>query len=769
MKSFNESFGTVGLKSADPSSKHRTARRIFWSLLGTFMLVALLPAVPAAAQIHLAPVSSSTTYEAVTPTRLMDTRSSTKLGPGGTRNLTISGDGGGATAVVLNVTVTRTTAIGFLTVYPTGTTRPLASNLNWVAGKTIANLVEVKLGSGSQVTFYNSAGSTDVIADLEGYFAPTGGNFGGHVALTPARITDTRTGSGKPNAGSHLGPGVKLDIQVTGAGGVPSTGVSAVVLNFTVTNTTATSFLTVWPKGELRPTASNLNWVAGRTIANRVFVPVDPATGKVSVYNSAGSTDVIVDVSGYFTDASTPGAEFTPQIPVRLEDTRSSGTTLGAGSTLTLQVGGVAGVPTDASAVILNVTATNTTATSFLTVYPSTSSRPTASDLNWTAGVTIPNLVVATLGDDGAIKIYNPAGHADVLVDLFGYFQTPGPPPPPPSLVSALLNVGTKTITATWDQVVNCPAGSASDFTFADAYTGPGKASTDTSPVVASAVASVLSGGFGTTACIVTFGSEPANFGTNDFGTLTYSKPGSASIINAVNNANGFAPSNSVTAPDTSAPNLSAVSALVGSGILLVTYNEPVLCTSVVVGDYAVTLNGASDLVTGAACNGGSGGSSNLVNVTVSTAPTTTSDTWTLASHSVTDQSGQTEPGTQSRSGFAAGIRLTGMTWTATPITGGTGTITLTFSSPLDCTSVDIGDFTVTDITNQGGFDPVVLLTGVDSCSGSSAVYDYSIGNGGLFSSDTVQATAKSGSDGNTVLNSTDTQVEQVGDSLTIN
>ena len=412
MKSFNEPFGAIGLKSADATSKHRTALRIFWSLLGTLMLVALLPAVPAAANVHLA-VSSGSVYTAVTPVRLMDTRSSTKLGAGGTRNLTVTGGLGapvGATAVVLNVTVTNTTATSFLTVYPTGTTRPLASNLNWVAGKTIPNLVEVPVGSGGQVTFFNAAGSTDVIADLEGSFNDPSGNAGGHVALTPARITDTRTNSGKPNAGSHLAAGSTLDIMVNGQGGVPNlgvsgglSGVSGVILNFTVTNTTATSFLTVWPTGATRPTASNLNWVAGLTIANRVFVPVDPVTGKVSVYNAAGSTDVIVDVSGYFTDSSAPGAPFTPQIPVRIADTRSSGTTLGAGSTLTLQVGGVAGVPTDASAVILNVTATNTTATSFLTVYPSTaSSRPTASDQNWTAGVTIPNLVVAKLGDDRA-------------------------------------------------------------------------------------------------------------------------------------------------------------------------------------------------------------------------------------------------------------------------------------------------------------------------------------------------------------------------------
>jgi hypothetical protein len=82
----------------------------------------------------------------------------------------------------------------------------------------------------------------------------------------------------------------------------------------------------------------------------------------------------------------------------------------------------VAGVPYFATAVVLNVTATNTSASSFLTVHPSTKALPTASDLNWVAHQTLPNLVVATLGDTGAISFYNAAGTADVVADLVGYF-----------------------------------------------------------------------------------------------------------------------------------------------------------------------------------------------------------------------------------------------------------------------------------------------------------------------------------------------------------
>jgi len=154
--------------------KSRSAT-VFSSLLAPLALAALLPAAPAAALAPLVVVFPSV-YTSVAPVRLMDTRSSTKLGAGVTRDLTVAGGTTGvpvgATGVVLNVTVTRTTRASTLTVYPAGTTRPLASNLNWIAGKTIANLVAVQVGTGGQVTFFNSAGSTDVIADLEGYLPP---------------------------------------------------------------------------------------------------------------------------------------------------------------------------------------------------------------------------------------------------------------------------------------------------------------------------------------------------------------------------------------------------------------------------------------------------------------------------------------------------------------------------------------------------------------------------------------------------------------------
>jgi hypothetical protein len=343
-----------------------------------------------------------------------------------------------AEAVTLNVTVTDTTASSFLTVYPSGGSIPAPSNLNWPAGDTVANLVIVQIGSGGDVSFYNNQGQTDLVVDLEGYFSPesTGSTAGSYVPLTPARICDTRpasvTGFSNQCASQTLGPGSTLSVTVSGEGGVPSSGVTGVVANVTATDTTAASFLTVFPGGSAMPNASNLNWGAGRTIANRVMIPLD-GTGEINVINSQGDTDVLIDISGYITSgAGTPPSNealFTAISPFRARDTRSDGPTLGPGGTLTQTLAGLAGeIATNASAVVLNVTAVDTTAVSYLTVYPG-GTPPNASDLNWPAGATVPNLTVATLSGTGTATVFNAVGSTDVLLDAFGYFVPESPQP----------------------------------------------------------------------------------------------------------------------------------------------------------------------------------------------------------------------------------------------------------------------------------------------------------------------------------------------------
>ena len=200
----------------------------------------------------------------------------------------------GVTAVVMNVTAVSPTATSFVTVYPDGQAVPTASNLNLVAGQTVANLVIVPVVNG-KVDLRNQAGTVDLLADVTGYFASGGSGF--HTA-GPVRVMDTRSGIGV--AKGVVGPGGSVTLQVVGANGVPATGVTAVVLNVTATQGTATSYLTVYPDGRTVPTASNVNFTAGETIANLVVVPV--VNGKVDFRNATGNVQIIGDLSGYFTN-----------------------------------------------------------------------------------------------------------------------------------------------------------------------------------------------------------------------------------------------------------------------------------------------------------------------------------------------------------------------------------------------------------------------------------------------------------------------------------
>ncbi len=372
-------------------------------------------------------------YTALAPYRILDTRQSSALPPGGSVTLQVTGTGTGSDAVpagavvaVLNVTVTQGSQAGVLTVYPGGSASPPTSNLNWAKGQTVPNLVTVPLSPGGTVGITDhSAGSVDVVVDVEGYYAAPTSGAGQYAGLVPARILDTRNGTG--GITGPIAGGQTIALQVTGRGGVPASGVAAVVMNVTVTQTTRSGFLTAYPTGEARPTASNVNWVKGETVANRVMVPVGSG-GQVTLYNSYGDTQIVVDVNGYFTDGSvTPGTDglLVPLAPHRLLDTRLTGQTLGPGQVLTVPVAGLAGVPSSgASAVVMNVTVTDTTTAGFLTVYPAgTAARPTASDVNWVKGKTVPNMTVATLGAAGAIDVYNSYGRTDVVIDVVGWFS----------------------------------------------------------------------------------------------------------------------------------------------------------------------------------------------------------------------------------------------------------------------------------------------------------------------------------------------------------
>jgi hypothetical protein len=243
-------------------------------------------------------------FHSVTPARLLDTRTSTGGHPGPmtggeTYNLPVAGQAGlpavaSISSIIINLTVSGPSQAAYLTAFPGGT-RPTASNLNVQAGAVQPNRVAVKINpADGTVSIFLSDGSADVIVDVNGWFSTATGGAGVlYHGVSPARIYDSR-GVGQ----SMLGPDQSRPLQIRGQGGVP-VGATVVVGNVTVTNSNIGSFMTIYPTDAARPLASDLNWPIAATFPNLVVVRIG-ADGKVAYYNALGSTDLVVDVSGWF-------------------------------------------------------------------------------------------------------------------------------------------------------------------------------------------------------------------------------------------------------------------------------------------------------------------------------------------------------------------------------------------------------------------------------------------------------------------------------------
>jgi IPT/TIG domain len=412
-------------------------------------------------------------YIPVTPYRILDTRTTGgPLGPGAIRQLQVTDVGSGtqipptATAAVLNVTEVSGSASSLLTIYPAFTTRPNASNLNFVAHTVIANLVTVTLGNngGPQewVDIYNALGSVNVLVDVEGYFTPDVATDpqGLFHPIAPIRVCDTRHPSPTPNCSAHgaLGGGESMEINFTTAGGLPSDGsAEAAVVNLTGVAGNASTFLSLFPtdsSGQCpygpghAPSFSMINLLPGAVQANRVMVALGPSTPSggddaLCVYNAVGTINVLVDANGWYGSSSAPlspaGYQFQALPPTRICDTRVSSFpctegAIGAALSRLTPVAGAVDIPSKVSstivaAVIANLTAVAPTAKTYLTLYPANLTRaPGVSDLNVNAGEVLPNLVVVqldTTGDanDGKVYLYNGAGSVNAIIDIEGWFQ----------------------------------------------------------------------------------------------------------------------------------------------------------------------------------------------------------------------------------------------------------------------------------------------------------------------------------------------------------
>ncbi|MCU1360330.1 MAG: hypothetical protein JWN99_1619, partial [Ilumatobacteraceae bacterium] len=287
----------------------------------------------------------------------------------------------------------------------------------------IKHLVSSAAVCGALVAALALGGSASAAVPVRGTFTP----------VDPARILDTRDGTGVVD--HHVGPlgiGQVIELDVTGVGGVPADGVGAVVLNVTVTEAAGNGFVTVYPCGLGRPTASNLNFVRGVNAANLVTAKVG-VDGRVCLFTS-NQTQLVGDVSGWYGDdfASVPGFLYEQLDPARIVDTRD-GTGLGerpigplaTGEILAVTIPGTGGVPLDGDvrAVTMNVTTADSTEAGYITVFPCDQLRPTVSNVNFDpANPTVANLATVRLSSTGQVCFFASAA-TSLIVDVQGYFS----------------------------------------------------------------------------------------------------------------------------------------------------------------------------------------------------------------------------------------------------------------------------------------------------------------------------------------------------------
>jgi hypothetical protein len=244
--------------------------------------------------------------------------------------------------------------------------------------------------------------------------------------VAPARIEDTRPGSGEPGSGDAPGVGQVLSMQVSGIGPIPATRVSAVVLNLTVIvgPTASPETISVFPTGLAVPSSPTINLTSAGTQSDLVEVALGRG-GSVSVYSGAGGTQIIADVEGWY-DTSAPGSGaglYNPVDPTRIVDTRT-GQTLGAGDSLVVQVAGSGGIPSSgAEAAVLSVTVIGAAPQGVVQVEPTGTSPDNTSLVDFYNFQPVANQVVAMLGSGGDVTVYNDSsGSLNLLIDVEGWY-----------------------------------------------------------------------------------------------------------------------------------------------------------------------------------------------------------------------------------------------------------------------------------------------------------------------------------------------------------
>ena len=390
-------------------------------------------------------VSQSTSglrFVSMPPCRLVDTRDATK--PSGFGPPSLVGEASRsftlpngpcdippyalAQAYSLNVTVVPHGELGYLTVWPTGQSQPLASTLNSLDGEVQANAAIVAGGTGGAISVL-ATNNTDLVLDINGYFVLPNAVPGelGFYPMTPCRLVDTRPGAQSTIITGALVGGTSTTLPIlsgtyTGSSplpcDVPSTA-RAYSLNFTLVPTGPVGYLTVYPTGEDLPIVSTLNDPTGAVQANAAIAPAGTG-GNIEAFVTQ-TTNLVVDINGYFAQVGAGPLSLYTLPPCRVLDTRNPPGAPPFEGTINVNVlGSGCGGTSAAEAYVFNATVVPDGLLGYLTLWPEESVQPLISTLNAYAGDVTSNMAIVSTSDTEISAFAT--NNTYLVLDIFGYF-----------------------------------------------------------------------------------------------------------------------------------------------------------------------------------------------------------------------------------------------------------------------------------------------------------------------------------------------------------
>jgi hypothetical protein len=371
---------------------------------------------------------SALRFVPVTPCRLVDTRNTPNgqfegpaLSGGGTRNFTIPQSANcnipsTAAAYSLNVAVIPNGPLGYVTLWPAGQTQPLVATLSSIDGRVRSNAAIVPAGPGGTISVYAS-NATDLVMDINGYFTTAAPGAYAFYPVTPCRLVDTRNSNGSLGGPALPGNTSRTFPLPAGSCNLPSTA-QAYSLNLAVVPQGPLGYITAWPTGQTQPGTANLSSVTGTVTASAAIVPAG-TSGSINVYTS-NTTDLIIDVNGYFAVPGAGGLSLYNLSPCRILDTRTGNGQPFTGELDDTVTASTCGVPGGAQAYVLNATVVPPSALGYLTLWPQGTTQPIVATLSaLDATVTSNQAIVPTSNGSIATFAANPT---QLILDIFGFF-----------------------------------------------------------------------------------------------------------------------------------------------------------------------------------------------------------------------------------------------------------------------------------------------------------------------------------------------------------